>query len=339
MLGDFDLKDFWKDSAESKKNFICKDASTEDIKKCEEKLGFKLPDSYIALMKGHNGGMLGRNVFQKRDTNGKIVKSMICEFLNAIGDEKTFSLLADWSKWTTEGYDKGILIGLHMPDSGYGKKYYLDYSICGNLGEPRVICHTRVWRDNHARHVEFELADTFEDFIKGLVKAPKIAAFDFDYFNSELKHIAKVVFSEGLREYSDETVDSFGIYTDDEGSFVAFAFNTKEHFEALAQKELNDKEFYKYSTANWKYEDAAGNDNIAKLSERLVEYTSLLLTDASIKNFRNKLIDNCVLCLEDLRRENYFREIGGRDIVLMVNLTTDELPKAKLKKIASQLNT
>ncbi|MDT3664876.1 SMI1/KNR4 family protein [Cronobacter dublinensis] len=95
MFNAFDLKGFWKDNAESKKDFISQDVSDEEIQQCEKQLGFKLPDSYIALMKGHNGGILGRDVFQKKDANGKITKSVICEFLNAIGDEKRFSLMSD----------------------------------------------------------------------------------------------------------------------------------------------------------------------------------------------------------------------------------------------------
>lgn len=339
MFNAFDLKGFWKDNAESKKDFISQDISDEEIQQCEKQLGFKLPDSYLALMKGHNGGILGRDVFQKKDANGKIIKSVICEFLNAIGGEKRFSLLSDWSKWIRKGYRSGILIGLHMPDSGHAKQYYLDYSLCGSQGEPRVICHTRIWRDNTTQEIDFELAETFESFVKGLVKRPKIPPFDFCSFNEKLKDIIKEIFAETIKKHADETINSFGLYTTDEVYFIATAFNTKEHFERLA-KNNNEDEFYKYSTANWKYEGTEDKNcnEIFILSEQLEEYSALLLTDASLRTFRNKLIDNCALVLEELKQENFFKDHCKNTVTLMVNLAQDDLPTAKYKKLIQQLN-
>ncbi|HGJ4158647.1 TPA: DUF4303 domain-containing protein [Salmonella enterica subsp. enterica serovar Grumpensis] len=339
MFNSFDLKGFWKDNAESKKDFISQDTSAEIIQQCEEQLGFKLPDSYITLMKGHNGGILGRDVFQKKDANGKIIKSVICEFLNAIGGEKHFSLMSDWSKWIRKGYNSGILIGLHMPDSGYGKQYYLDYSLCGPQGEPRVICHTRIWRDNTTQEIDFELAETFESFVKGLVKKPKIAPFNFFDFNARLKNIIKEIFTGTIKKHIDENINSFGLYTAEEASFIATAFNTKEYFETLS-KNSNEKEFYKYSTANWKYQGTEDGhcNKIFIISEQLEEYSALLLTDASLRNFRNKLIDNCALVLEELKQENFFKDHCKDTVTLMVNLTQDDLPKAKYKKLIYQLN-
>jgi hypothetical protein len=54
---DFDFSDFWDDDQYSLENYVEETPSDELIKSVEEELGYKLPNSYIALMKLHNGGM------------------------------------------------------------------------------------------------------------------------------------------------------------------------------------------------------------------------------------------------------------------------------------------
>ncbi|ELY3985963.1 DUF4303 domain-containing protein, partial [Cronobacter muytjensii] len=135
------------------------------------------------------------------------------------------------------------------------------------------------------------------------------------------------------------TINSFGLYTAEEASFIATAFNTKEHFETLS-KNNNEDEFYKYSTANWKYEGTEDKNynKIFIISEQLEEYSALLLTDASLRTFRNKLIDNCALVLEELKQESFFKDHCKNTVTLMVNLAQDDLPKAKYKNLIHQLN-
>ena len=53
----FDFRNFWEDSDYAKKEYIEAAPSDELIASVEQELGYKLPASYIWLMKQHNGGV------------------------------------------------------------------------------------------------------------------------------------------------------------------------------------------------------------------------------------------------------------------------------------------
>ena len=60
---DFKFDDFWDDSEYAKEEYISEPPTNEIIYKLEKELGYKLPLSYIWLMKKHNGGTPVNNCF------------------------------------------------------------------------------------------------------------------------------------------------------------------------------------------------------------------------------------------------------------------------------------
>lgn len=56
-FADFDFSNFWDDDDYARKNYISDIPSDKLIAEIEEELGYKLPASYIWLMKQHNGGI------------------------------------------------------------------------------------------------------------------------------------------------------------------------------------------------------------------------------------------------------------------------------------------
>ena len=54
---DFDFTDFWDDDEYAKNGYIGEFPTEEMIEEVERELGYKLPESYIWLMKQHNGGI------------------------------------------------------------------------------------------------------------------------------------------------------------------------------------------------------------------------------------------------------------------------------------------
>lgn len=61
-----DLSEFWKDSDYALKEYVSAPPTDELIASVEEELGYKLPASYISLMKQHNGEFLIILVFRRR---------------------------------------------------------------------------------------------------------------------------------------------------------------------------------------------------------------------------------------------------------------------------------
>ncbi len=157
-FADFDLTNFWDDDQYSFENYIEEKPSEELINSIEQELGYKLPASYIALMKLHNGGTPVNNCFP---TGEDYIQ--ICGIFG-IGRTKIYSLCGELGStfFTGEGQYPGIGICICDTPSAGHDMIMLDFSNCGKQGEPEVV-HV-----NDGDEITF-LAKDFETFIRGLV--------------------------------------------------------------------------------------------------------------------------------------------------------------------------
>jgi hypothetical protein len=136
------------------------------ITSIEKELGYKLPASYVALMKQQNGGIPKDTCFPTEEATSWAEDHIAITGILGIGREKSYSLCGELgSRFMIEewGYpDIGVVI-CDCPSAGHDV-VMLDYRACGPDGEPEVI------------HVDQEddyeitfLAENFEEFIRGLV--------------------------------------------------------------------------------------------------------------------------------------------------------------------------
>ena len=133
MFEGFDFTNFWEDSAYALKEYVSETPSDELIASVEQELGYKLPASYIWLMKQHNGGIPVNTCFPTDQTTSWADDHVAITGIFGIGREKT-------------------------------------YSLCGEFGSQFMI---EEW--------DYEitpLADSFEDFIRGLVNEDDFALED-----------------------------------------------------------------------------------------------------------------------------------------------------------------
>lgn len=149
MFDKIDLNDFW-DSSSEYDYLKLEPFSEEKLRAIEKEIGYKLPESYIALLRVQNGGC-PKN---KRVGN----TSWLLEGIYGIcKGESEF--------WENEGvaYPK---IGVPICISDYDcDRIFLDYRECGNDGEPRVVGISP-----EMDTIEF-IAKDFESFINMLVPA------------------------------------------------------------------------------------------------------------------------------------------------------------------------
>lgn len=166
LFSDMFLTDFWEDSKYARESYQSDPPSDELIDSIEKELGYKLPSSYIHLMKHQNGGVPKNTNFPTQEPTSWAEDHIAITGIMGIGREKSYSLCGDLgSPFMIEewGYpDIGVVI-CDCPSAGHDV-VMLDYRACGKDGEPEVI------------HVDQEddyeitfLADNFEEFIKGLV--------------------------------------------------------------------------------------------------------------------------------------------------------------------------
>ncbi len=190
------LADFWNDSQYANESYQSAPPTDELINSIEQELGYKLPSSYIQLMKHQNGGVPKNTNFPTEEPTSWAEDHIAITGIMGIGREKSYSLCGDLgSQFMIEewGYpDIGVVI-CDCPSAGHDV-VMLDYRACGREGEPEVV------------HVDQEddyeitfLADNFEDFIRGLVSDE---AYDTSVADKEeaLDKVAHGTFSPLLTE-------------------------------------------------------------------------------------------------------------------------------------------
>lgn len=162
---DFDLTNFWDDNWYALKEYVSDLPSDELIASVEEELGYKLPASYIWLMKQHNGGIPVNTCYPCDEPTSWAEDHVAITGILGIGREKRYSLCGELgSQFMIDEWEYpaiGVAI-CDCPSAGHDM-IFLDYRTCGPQGEPAVV-HVDQENDYKMTH----LADSFEEFIRGL---------------------------------------------------------------------------------------------------------------------------------------------------------------------------
>lgn len=160
------MDNFWDDGEYALENYVSEPPTDQLIREVEEELGYKLPASYIYLMKRHNGGM-PKKTFCPID--GSFPATI--EGIYGIGREKSYTLCGDMGTafWLEEWEYPAIGIVICDTVSGGHDMVFLDYTECGRDGEPCVVDV-----DQESDYKKYLLANTFEEFIEKLSTAEEL---------------------------------------------------------------------------------------------------------------------------------------------------------------------
>lgn len=152
----------------------CPPLTEEMVARAERRLGYKLPTSYLEVLRVRNGGMLHRRLFRRPAYDGQPAYDFGVFNLYGIGepagiDADEFNVNGEA---TGECLSEALIRGWNFPNVGvvisFGGHagYLLDYSLCGPSGEPRII-----WAHSERQPVEaFDVAPDFATFIEGLTE-------------------------------------------------------------------------------------------------------------------------------------------------------------------------
>ncbi|GAB6927864.1 hypothetical protein JCM10914A_18470 [Paenibacillus sp. JCM 10914] len=158
-----DATGFWNDMDPAAASYVSAPPTDELIESVQEELVFKLPESYIQLMKSHNGGIPHHRLFTVPETEQQIQISGIL----GIGRDQKKSLcgrLGSRHLIESGGYPEVGVVICDCPSES--EVVMLDYRSSGNDGEPEVI-HVDRTNDNKITR----LASNFDTFIHGLANA------------------------------------------------------------------------------------------------------------------------------------------------------------------------
>ena len=140
--------------------------SDDLITSVETELGFRLPRSYISLARSHNGGALRLTAHPSPIPTTWAEDHVAVTGIFAIGRSAPNSLCGRYGQglWLDEwGYPPIGVYFADTPSAGHDM-LALDYRDCGPDGEPTVV-HV----DQEVGYTVTTLADTFEEFVAGLV--------------------------------------------------------------------------------------------------------------------------------------------------------------------------
>lgn len=165
LFQDFDLSAVWQPQSYADKHYKEAPFTPEILAAAEAELGYKLPQSFIALMSVQNGGTLSNVCFPTAQENSWSDNHVMIGNVSGIGFAKAGSLCSSMGQelWLEEwGYPP---IGVYFasdPTAGH-VAYALDYRQCSKNGEPAVV---RVEQEHDYRIIP--LAPDFETFIRSL---------------------------------------------------------------------------------------------------------------------------------------------------------------------------
>ena len=158
----FDFVDFWETSEYAQKTYTSKPATDGLVAEVEAELGYKLPDSYLYLVKKYNGGIPKKSAFRSERATSWAQDHVQITGLLGIGADTEYSIQESCSTAEDWGYPKIGVPLCDCPSAGHDM-IFLDYTYCGQDGEPAVV-HI----DQEDNYTITYLADHFEAFIRGL---------------------------------------------------------------------------------------------------------------------------------------------------------------------------
>lgn len=162
---DVELAQFWEPSDYALKEFGDAPLTEEVVAAVEREHGYKLPASYVELMKFQNGGTPRRTNHLTTERTSWAKDHIAITNIYSIGGNKRRSLCggAGSKFWVEEwGYpDIGVYFA-DCPSAGHDM-VCLDYRACGPTGEPQVVHIDQEWDYK----IVF-VAESFEAFIRGL---------------------------------------------------------------------------------------------------------------------------------------------------------------------------
>lgn len=172
MKEQINIENFWDNHEYYTENYVEEPLTDEMIAYTEKKLGYKLPKSYIELMKIQNGGRPKKEYWINENAKSNEVNIVGVNGFFGIGSKKKRSLFGEYGNefWFKEWeYPRDIGVIIADTESGGHDMIYLDYRECEKDGEPKIsVCFGES---------DFEmqvLANNFEEFLIMLVSQDEL---------------------------------------------------------------------------------------------------------------------------------------------------------------------
>lgn len=172
LFGNFDVDNFWENSDFAKAEYVAPAFSDSDLNVVEKELGYKLPLSYVYLMRLQNGGIPKRTRHRTNAQTSWSKNHIAITGIYSIGKQTDNSLCGTFGSqfWIAEwGYPPIGIYFADCPSAGHDMLCF-DYRECGPEGDPQIVHVDQVFD-----YKITVIAKNFAAFIMGLEDA---SAFD-----------------------------------------------------------------------------------------------------------------------------------------------------------------
>lgn len=161
---------YWHNSAYAQKYYVGTTPTDEQVEEIEYELGYKLPQSYIALIKQCNGGMPINTCFPTSVSTCWADNHIAISGIMGVDKNKPYSLCGEMGNrfWIEEWGYPAIGVAICTTPSAGHDMIFLDYRNISLIGEPSVV---HIDQENNYKITT--LAASFEEFIRGLVNCAR----------------------------------------------------------------------------------------------------------------------------------------------------------------------
>lgn len=129
LFKDINLSELFNNESEYSKEYRFGELTDEIISRVEKNIGYKLPKSYIELLKVQNGGVIVHKY-----------ESWLTIIYGIAPEEDGFNGLEDmFDNWKNEWEYPDIGIPFGETDSAGHDMYYMDFRVVDEAGEPRIV--------------------------------------------------------------------------------------------------------------------------------------------------------------------------------------------------------
>jgi hypothetical protein len=129
LFKDINLSELFNNESEYSKEYRFDVLTVEMISRAERNIGYKLPKSYIELLRVQNGGVIDHKY-----------ESWLTIIYGIAPKEDGFNGLEDmFDNWRNEWEYPDIGIPFGETDSAGHDMYYMDFRVVDEAGEPRIV--------------------------------------------------------------------------------------------------------------------------------------------------------------------------------------------------------
>ncbi|WP_299009177.1 DUF4303 domain-containing protein [uncultured Shewanella sp.] len=132
----------------------------------------------------------------------------------------------------------------------------------------------------------------------------------------------------------------FALYSDPDAVTLNVAVNIESHLKEMQQDDPDDKDYYKWSPSEWKYE-AVQPELFRDISYKLFEFSRNISTNDEHENFKKLVFESSVSALISLKNEGVF-DFGIDDCVIVFSVLDSDDPTNEIewiKKLNSTTNS